>query len=88
MVVKDIKVKVRVELLNKNKLKSHANRGTLIIDQTDKTYNRRPSHQKELLLTNITPLSRFNKSITSQAFWSMVTITRSYSLRTQKLPFH
>ena len=88
VVVKDIKVKVRVEWLNKNKLKPHANKGTLTIDQIDKIYNRRPSRRRELLLTSITPLSRFNRSITSQAFWSMVTITRSYSQRTQKLPFH
>lgn len=84
---KDIKAKVRVVWLNKNKLRSLANKGTLTIDQIDKIYNRHPSRQKALLLMSITPLSRFNKSITSQAFWSMVTITRSYSQRTQKLPF-
>ena len=88
MVAKDIKVKARVEWPNKNKLRSLANKGTLTIGQTDKIYNRRHSRPRALLLTNITPLSRFNRSITSQAFWSMVTITKLYSQRTQKLPFH
>ena len=88
MVVKDIKERVRVEWLNKNNHRSHVNKGTLTIDLIDKIYNRHPSRQRALLLTNITPLSRFNKSITSQAFWSMVTTTKSYSQRTQKLPYH
>ena len=86
--VKDIKVKVRVEWPSKNKLRYLANKGTLTIGQTDKIYNRRHSRPRVLSSTNITPLSRFNKSITSQTFWSMVTITKSYSQRTQKLPFH
>ena len=47
MVVKDIKVKVRVEWLNKNKLKPHANKGTLTIDQIDKIYNRHPRRRRE-----------------------------------------
>ena len=88
MVVKDIKERVRVEWLNKNNHRSHVNKGTLTIDLTDKIYNRHPSRQRALLLTNITPHSRFNRSITLQAFWSMVTTTKSYSQRTQKLPYH